>query len=78
MLCVNIHLGSIKKKGDLEVLPWLIPPALEGCVVLTALSVKMPLAAVKRKPDQTGLHKKEAHYLTQPEVSDKRGSGQSP
>lgn len=42
-----------------------------------SLSVKMLLAAAKGKPDQTGLHKKETDYLTQQEVSDKRGSGQS-
>lgn len=64
------------KKGDLEVLLWLISSPLEGCVVLTApYQVKMLLAAAKRKPDQTGFHQKEIRHLTQPEVSDKRSSG---
>lgn len=78
LLCMSIYLGSMEKKtgtwkrcSGSSHLPWRL------CGSHCSLSGKMLLAAAERKPDQTGFPQKEIYHLTQAEVSDKRGSGQS-
>lgn len=77
LLCMSIHLGSVEEKtgtwkhcSGSSHLPWRVCGS-------HCSSGKMLLAAAGTKPDQTGFPQKEMYHLTQAEVSDKRGSGQS-